>query len=97
MRRSGWHRRKQVVEEFDPDVGRKPQLEAPHIALLMRKINDRGAWEADEPLKVDQETFVRARAEMAEIQKRQGRTLPTAPWIKADNFLLRGVAVVVSE
>ena len=82
------------MDGFDPDVGRKPQIEAPTIAALMRKITSRPGWESDEPLHVDEETFVKARSEMAEIQKRQGRTLPVAPWIKAENFLLRGVPVV---
>lgn len=82
------------MDEFDPHIGRKPQVEAPTIATLMRKIAARPGWECDEPLRIDEETFIKARSEMAEIQKRQGRTLPVAPWIKAENFLLRGVPVV---
>ncbi len=83
------------MEEFDRDAGRRPQLEAPTIAALMRVINARPGWECDEPLKVDEDIFVKARAEMTEIQKRQGRPLAVASWIKAENFLLRGVSVVM--
>jgi hypothetical protein len=83
------------MDEFDPDVGKRPQVEAPTVATLMRKISARPGWESDEPLHVDEETFVKARAEMTEIQKRQGRPLAVAPWIKDENFLLRGVAVVM--
>lgn len=81
-----------------PDVGNTPQLEAPTLAELHRQINDRPLWQISEklPLPVDPDTFEKAAAEMRDVQARQGRAVPTAPWIEQPNFLLRGVAVVKS-
>lgn len=84
------------TEEFDPEVGRKPQFEAPAIAGIMRQMHARPQWQLEDPLQVDEPTFEEALREMIEIQRRQGRTIASAPWIKQRNFLLRGVAVVMN-
>lgn len=86
-----------AVDDFDLDVGRRPQLDAPTIADVMNQMNARPAWAAEEPFAVDAATFEQAKREMTEIQRRQGRTVSAAPWIRERNFLLRGVPVVVRE
>lgn len=80
-----------------PDVGSTPQLEAATLADLNRLINVRPIWEVQEklPLQVDPDTFNRAKAEMTDVLLRQGRALAVADWLKQENFLLRGVPVVM--
>jgi hypothetical protein len=82
---------------MNEDVGRTPQLEAPTVALLMRKISARPSWVAEDPYEIDSATFEAGWREMNQIQQRQGRAVPTAPWIAARNFLLRGVPVVTND
>ena len=87
------------MDEFDPDVGRRPQIEAPTIAKLMRQLYARPLWqiEEQEPFAVDPETFRQAEGEMKQIMERQGRPLAIAPWIAKPNFLLRGNPVVMDD
>lgn len=82
------------ADDFDADIGRRPQVEAPAIAALSQLMAERPAWQATEPFETDPVTFERARDEMAAIQRNQGRPLPVAPWIARPNFLIRGVPVV---
>lgn len=81
------------------DIGNTPQLEAPTLAELARKIDERPFWELVEklPLPVDPDTFDRAAAEMKDVLARQGRPVAKAPWLKQENFLLRGIPVVKSN
>lgn len=87
------------MDEFDINVGRRPQIEAPTIAKLMRRMNERDRWQQDEqqPLAVDAETFRQAEGEMKQIMERQGRVLASAGWINRPNFLLRGTPVVIDD
>lgn len=85
------------VDDFDPDIGRTPQVEAPAIAALSQLMAERPVWLASEPFEIDSTTFERARDEMATIQRNQGRPLPVAPWIPRPNFLIRGVPVVMND
>ena len=85
------------IEDFDPDVGRRPQIDAPTVARLMRQMIARPHWLQDEPLAADPETFRQAESEMKLIMERQGRPIASAPWIPQPNFLLRGTPVVMDD
>lgn len=77
------------------NVGSAPQFDAPALASLCRRINERPLWAIEEPLLVDPETYGSARDEMAEVQKRRGFPVACAA-IDRPNFLLRGVPVVMA-
>lgn len=79
-----------------PDVGATPQLEAPILADLMQRIVHRPWWMMKEPLPVDPDTFEKAKTEMAEVQKLQGRHVAAAPGVDQPNFLLMGIPVVMN-
>lgn len=85
------------MDEFDSSVGTRAQFDAPTIASVMRLMAARPAWAIEEPIEIDGQTFAEALREMKEIQRRQGRSVTSAPWIKQRNFLLRGIAVVTND
>jgi hypothetical protein len=78
------------------DIGNTPQLEAPILADLMQRIAHRPAWAVKDPLPVERETWQKAKDEMTDVQKRQGRNVQTASWAAQPNFLLMGVPVVMN-
>jgi hypothetical protein len=73
-------------------------IELPILAKLARQIDDRPVWLIQDraPIVVDPATFKAARDEMKLALQRQGRPLSTAPWIDQENFLLRGIPVVMN-
>lgn len=77
-------------------VGNRPQFEAPILADLMQQIVHRPWWAMKDPLPVDPETWAKANDEMADVAKRQGRTVAAAS-LPAPNFLLMGVPVVMND
>lgn len=78
------------------DVGSTPQFEAPTLADLCRRINERPLWAVEDPLSIDPETYEIARNEMVEVQMRRGFPVACAD-IGRPNFLLRGVPVVMAD
>jgi hypothetical protein len=78
------------------DVGSTPQLEAPTLADLYRRMINRPTWQTAEklPLEVDPDTFERGLSELRMVLADQGRALAVADWIKRENFLLYGCPVV---
>ncbi|MHB8272830.1 hypothetical protein [Bradyrhizobium sp.] len=80
---------------LDADVGRTPQRDAPALARVSREIAERPPWMADQPLVIDAATWKQAREEMVDVQKSRGFPLARATDLKTDNFLLRGVPVVI--
>lgn len=85
-----------ILEHLDPDIGRTPQRDAPFLAALCKRLAERPAWLADQPLETDEETWKRAREEMVAINRARGFPLASAP-IDRVNFLLRGAAVVIKD
>ena len=87
--------------DLGAEVGRTPQREAPTLAALTRQIHERPLWMLQDtvPLEVDLATYKAARSEMVEIQQSRGFPLASAiaPDISRENFLLRGVPVVIKD
>jgi hypothetical protein len=79
-----------------PDVGNTPQIDAPTLADLYRRMVNRPTWQTAEklPLEVDPDTFERGLSELRMVLADQGRALAVADWIKQENFLLYGCPVV---
>jgi hypothetical protein len=75
---------------LDPD-----QIKADALAIVNREIDRRPSWLSDQPVAVDHQTWRAARDEMASIQRDRGFPLAVAP-IDQDNFLLRGIPVVIA-
>ena len=78
------------------DISSTPIREPMTLAELTRRLYARPPWLHDLPRVVDVDTFTRARDEMLAIQRERGFPLATAD-IDRDNFLLRGIPVVMSN
>lgn len=80
------------------DVGSTPQIEAPTLADLYRRMVERPIWQTAEklPLEVDPDIFDRGLSELKDVLRKQGRPLAIALWISQENFLLYGCPVVKS-
>lgn len=82
-----------AAENLEQHVGNTPKLEAPALAQVRRLVMTRPPWFSDRPLAVDEDLWHAASAEMAEVMRQRGFSLPRAN-LSEDNFLLHGTAIV---
>jgi hypothetical protein len=85
------------VDEFDLDVGSRPQVEAPTIAELMRQMAHAPAVAGVRALGGRRRDLRTGQARNDRNSAQAGPSVSAAPWIAARNFLLRGVPVVTND
>lgn len=74
-----------------------PLLDVPAVAEVMKLIYDRPPWLRANPLRIERELYSRARAEFADVLEKRGWPLQGLAEIADENFLLRGVPIVMGE
>jgi len=70
--------------------------DVPAVAEVVRRIYDRPPWLRSEPIEIAPDLYRDARAEYARALEKRGWSVPYAE-MDRDNFLLRGVTVIMGE
>jgi hypothetical protein len=73
-----------------------PLHDVPAVAEVVRRIYDRPPWLRADPLAIEPDLYREARAEYAKALEKRGWPVPYAE-MDRDNFLLRGVTVMIGE